>query len=160
MGASDFRYIRFERELSPREGQVLQLLAGGASNKLIARALHLSVHTVKRHVARTMLKLHVSSRAEAALLYRSLAGALPRAAASDGAGSVDELTGRERDVLSFVALGASNIEIAERLALSLNTVKRHTANIREKLGVHSRFHAAALLHDAPQRATAASPLPG
>jgi len=37
---------------------------------------------------------------------------------------------------------------------------RITANIREKLGVHSRFHAAALLHDAPRRATGAGPLPG
>jgi len=45
------------------------------------------------------------------------------------------------------------------LALSLNTVKRHTANIREKLGVHSRMHAAALLHEAPPLATAAGPLP-
>jgi DNA-binding NarL/FixJ family response regulator len=160
MGASDLQYIRIERELTPREGQVLQLLARGASNKVIARALYLSVHTVKRHVARTMLKLHVDSRAEAALLYRSLEGARPRAATEGVAGSVDELTVRERDVLSFVALGASNIEIAGCLALSLNTVKRHTANIREKLGVHSRFHAAALLHDAPQRATAAAPPPG
>ena len=159
MGVSEIRYLRFERdlagELSPRELQVLRLVAGGASNKLIARALQLSVHTVKRHVARTMLKLHVESRAAAASLYRAVAGGCP-AAMCDGAGSVGELTARERDVLSRVALGATNGEIAAELALSLNTVKRHTANIREKLGVHSRLHAAALLQDA----TAAALQPG
>jgi DNA-binding CsgD family transcriptional regulator len=156
MGAADF-FIRFERDLSalsPRESEVLRLMAGGASNKLIARGLRLSVHTVKRHVARTMLKLHVSSRAEAASLYRASAGACP-AAACDG--SLEELTARERDILARVALGATNLQIAAELALSPNTVKRHTANIREKLGVHSRMHAAALLHEG---AIAAAPPPG
>ncbi|HEY8050855.1 MAG TPA: helix-turn-helix transcriptional regulator [Ramlibacter sp.] len=159
MGASDLHYIRFDRdlarELSPRELQVLRLVAGGASNKLVARALQLSVHTAKRHVARAMLKLHVDSRAAAAALYREFAGDCA-AAACDGAGSIRELTARERDVLSRVALGATNGEIAAELALSLNTVKRHTANIREKLGVHSRLHAAALLQDA----TGEGPRPG
>jgi DNA-binding NarL/FixJ family response regulator len=127
--------------VSPREIQVLQLLAGGASNKQIARELQLSLHTVKRHVARTIFKLHVSSRAEAAWLYRrSMQGAdTPPVAAR-------ELTARERDVLELIARGASNLQIASDLGLSLNTVKRHAANIREKLGVHSRVHAAALLH--------------
>ena len=159
MGAPDF-FIHFERELSalsPREIEVVRLMAAGASNKLIARALRLSVHTVKRHVARMMLKLHVGSRAAAASLYRAHAGICP-AAACDG--SIDELTARERDVLARVARGATNVEIAAELALSLHTVKRHTANIREKLGVHSRMHAAALLHEAPPFATAASPRPG
>jgi len=159
MGANDF-FIRFERDLtalSPREMEVLRLMAAGASNKGVARDLRLSVHTVKRHVARTMLKLHVNSRAEAASLYRAFAGTCPAAACE---GSIEELTTRERDVLARVARGASNIEIAAELALSLNTVKRHTANIREKLGVHSRMHAAAVLHEAPLRATAAVPLRG
>ena len=45
-----------------------------------------------------------------------------------------------------VAVGASNGQIAVGLSLRVATVKRHTANIREKLGVHSRVHAGALLH--------------
>jgi LuxR family maltose regulon positive regulatory protein len=56
--------------LSPREVQVLQLVAAGARNKHIAAALGLSPHTVKRHVARTMMKLKVASRAEAACVWR------------------------------------------------------------------------------------------
>ena len=51
-------------------------------------------------------------------------------------------------MLSRVASGARNDEIAAELRLSPNTVKRHTANIREKLGVHSRVHAAALMQGA------------
>lgn len=129
--------------LSPREVQVLELLSGGACNKHIARELDLSTHTVKRHVARTMLKLHVGSRAEAACLYRRERSGSERLNA--GACALRELTAREREVLARVAIGASNDEIAAQLALSPNTVKRHTANIREKLGVHSRVHAAALI---------------
>jgi DNA-binding NarL/FixJ family response regulator len=51
--------------LSAREREVLSLLAEGASNKEIARALALSVHTVKYHLASLMQKLGASSRVEA-----------------------------------------------------------------------------------------------
>jgi DNA-binding CsgD family transcriptional regulator len=58
--------------LSPREREVLALLAEGASNKEIARALALSVHTVKFHVAALIEKLGARSRAEAvAIAIRS-----------------------------------------------------------------------------------------
>jgi DNA-binding NarL/FixJ family response regulator len=51
--------------LSPREREVLALLAEGASNKEIARALALSIHTVKFHVASLIEKLGARSRGEA-----------------------------------------------------------------------------------------------
>ncbi len=53
--------------LSNRELEVLQQLAMGASNKAIARALDISSHTVKFHVAAVLEKLGVSSRTEAAI---------------------------------------------------------------------------------------------
>jgi LuxR family maltose regulon positive regulatory protein len=52
--------------LSAREAEVLGLMARGQSNKLIARALDISPHTVKRHVANILDKLAVQSRGEAA----------------------------------------------------------------------------------------------
>jgi LuxR family maltose regulon positive regulatory protein len=52
--------------LSPREFEVLQRIAAGDSNKLIARAFDLSPHTVKRHVANILDKLGLQSRGQAA----------------------------------------------------------------------------------------------
>lgn len=53
-------------QLSAREQEVLQRIAAGDSNKLIARALDLSPHTVKRHVANILDKLNLPSRVQAA----------------------------------------------------------------------------------------------
>jgi LuxR family maltose regulon positive regulatory protein len=54
---------------------------------------------------------------------------------------LEPLTGRERDVLRLLLEGASNREIARRLVLSVNTVKRHVYNLCGKLGVQSRSQA-------------------
>jgi LuxR family maltose regulon positive regulatory protein len=59
--------------LSTREAEVLALMARGMSNKLIARELDLSPHTVKRHVAHVLDKLALSSRGEAAAWYHARA---------------------------------------------------------------------------------------
>ena len=56
--------------LSEREMEVLGQVAGGASNKHIARALSLSLHTVKRHIANILDKIDCDSRGQAADLYR------------------------------------------------------------------------------------------
>ncbi|RRS00411.1 response regulator [Glycomyces terrestris] len=52
------------------------------------------------------------------------------------------LTGREEDVLALLAIGLTNIEIGERLFLSLGTVKTHIAGILAKLGLRNRVEAA------------------
>lgn len=54
------------QELSPREREVLELVARGLSNKEIATQLALSPHTVKSHLRSILDKLHLRSRAEAA----------------------------------------------------------------------------------------------
>ena len=54
--------------LTPREVEVLQLLAAGLGNKEIAPRLGISEHTVKFHVASIMGKLEASSRTEAVTL--------------------------------------------------------------------------------------------
>jgi len=56
--------------LSEREHEVLARVAGGASNKHIARDLALSLHTVKRHIANILDKLDCTSRGQAADLFR------------------------------------------------------------------------------------------
>ena len=57
--------------LSPRERDVLERLLGGASNKLVARALDLSPRTVEMHRARMLQKLGLATTAEALVLARS-----------------------------------------------------------------------------------------
>jgi len=52
-------------ELTPRELEVLALLAEGASNKAIARRLGISVHTAKFHVGSLLDKLDATGRTDA-----------------------------------------------------------------------------------------------
>jgi DNA-binding NarL/FixJ family response regulator len=52
------------------------------------------------------------------------------------------LTEREREVLALLAGGMTNKEIAERLVVSTNTIKRHLKAVFEKLDVHTRSAAA------------------
>jgi LuxR family maltose regulon positive regulatory protein len=59
------------------------------------------------------------------------------------AGLVEPLSGRETEVLQLLAARMSNLEIAEQLFISLNTVKTHIKNIIGKLGVHGRDQAVA-----------------
>ncbi|GHF51819.1 DNA-binding response regulator [Kitasatospora xanthocidica] len=65
------------------------------------------------------------------------AEALPRAA----------LTGREEEVLRLMATGSSNPEIAESLAVSLETVKTHVGNVLTKLGAQNRTHAVVIAYE-------------
>ncbi|MEO8080328.1 MAG: response regulator transcription factor [Caldimonas sp.] len=53
--------------LTPRQSEVLALLLKGQSNKLIARALNLSVETIKDHVAAVLRSLNVKTRTQAVL---------------------------------------------------------------------------------------------
>jgi RNA polymerase sigma factor (sigma-70 family) len=56
---------------------------------------------------------------------------------------LSKLTDREREVLDLLAQGLTNKEIAERLVITTNTVKRHLKAIFEKLNVHTRSAATA-----------------
>jgi two-component system NarL family response regulator len=58
---------------------------------------------------------------------------------------------REREILTLVAEGATNKEIADRLYLAESTVKSHLSTAFTKLGVRSRAEAAALVLDPDER---------
>ncbi len=57
------------------------------------------------------------------------------------------LSSRERQVLALIAEGLSNNEIAERLAISEKTVRNHTSNVFDKLGVWTRAQAMVFARD-------------
>jgi DNA-binding CsgD family transcriptional regulator len=69
-----------------------------------------------------------------------------RVAASDGGGV---LTARELEVLSLVAEGRTNGELARILWISPNTVRKHLENAFDKLGVHTRTAAVARVFERP-----------
>jgi DNA-binding CsgD family transcriptional regulator len=56
--------VQADVQLTTRELEVLALLAEGASNKLIARRLGISIHTAKYHVASLLEKLDAVSRTD------------------------------------------------------------------------------------------------
>ena len=56
-------------------------------------------------------------------------------------GVVEPLTARELEILKLLTEGLSNQEIAQKLILSIGTVKVHTNHIYAKLGVRSRSQA-------------------
>jgi DNA-binding NarL/FixJ family response regulator len=58
-----------------------------------------------------------------------------------------ELTPRQREVLGYLAEGASTVDIASALHLTKETVRNHVRQLLRALGVHSRLEAVAVAHN-------------
>jgi LuxR family maltose regulon positive regulatory protein len=80
-------------------------------------------------------------RAEAQHAQASQIPSSPQQSASPTAQLPEPLTPREREVLCLLAEGTTNQEIANRLVVSLTTVKKHVGNILMKLAAENRTHA-------------------
>jgi two-component system, NarL family, response regulator NreC len=110
-----------------------EMLAAGASGYVPKRAapndLISAIHAVQRggvFLFPSLARLLVSD-----YLQRSEHG-------SSASRGFEALTDREREVLTLIAQGRSNGEIAEQLVISIKTVNRHRENIMAKLNLHSR----------------------
>lgn len=144
-------------KLTGRELDVLGLLAGGLSNRLIARRLDISEKTVKNHLSSIYLKIGATDRTQAALYAQHAGLADPGKAApltsvsapacepgpEEGSSPTGPaLTTRERSVLRLLSRGLSNRVIARRLDISEKTVKNHLSSIYLKIGAAHRTQAA------------------
>lgn len=121
-------------------------IAAGAAGFLLKTADAATLVDAVRAVAAGdgVLDPRVTRRALAAAREGTLAAgasAGPEAAEAPLA----ELTAREQDVLDGILHGWSNAQLAERLGISVPTVKTHVSNVLAKLGARSRSHAAAIV---------------
>jgi len=109
-----------------------EMLNAGASGYVPKSAAAEELMIAIRAVARGEVYIHSSV---AQLLLQDH---LRRSQADDADGAMDDLTDREREVLTLLAEGLLNREIGERLGISPKTVARHRENIMRKLELHSR----------------------
>jgi DNA-binding NarL/FixJ family response regulator len=129
--------------VTARERTVLDLLAAGASTRVVAARLGISTHTVYRHEQNLYRKLQVSDALNAVLRARQL-GLLPvhsGQAEGDASPVTCGLTRREQGVLQLLATGMTNPSIAEALMISPKTVDAHVATVLRKLDARTRTEA-------------------
>jgi len=114
------------------ESYVFQLLRAGASG-----------YVLKRAAAQDLVQAVRAAAKGEAFLYPSVARKvvedyLKRVEAGEGRERYDGLTEREKEILTLIAQGSPNQQIAEKLFISIKTVQTHRAHILEKLGLHDR----------------------
>jgi two-component system response regulator NreC len=102
-----------------------------------------SAYVPKRAAPEDLLNAIQAVHAGEVYIYPSLAKLLvadflSRASEGMNKATMDGLTPREQEVLSVLAEGLSNDDIAEKLAISRHTVARHRENLMKKLSLHSR----------------------
>jgi DNA-binding NarL/FixJ family response regulator len=124
-----------------------------ATKKILAESPHVAVLMLSMHSEETLVRQSLDTGVRGYILKNALdldlAGAVKRVAAGETVvdPSVNKppslkgerthgLTPRELEVLQMICSGMSNKEIAEKLALSVNTVAVHRANIMNALGLH------------------------
>jgi two-component system response regulator NreC len=113
------------------EQYFFQMLDAGASGYVPKRAAPDDLISAIQVVYRGDVFIYPSL---ARLLVRDF---LQRSDAGTSSG-VEELTPREREVLTYIAEGYTNQEIANALVISVKTVDRHRENIMHKLNLHNR----------------------
>ena len=130
------------------EEYFLQALRMGAAGYLIKKVapteLHMAIRAVARGgaflypgLAKALIRAYVAdSQATPATSLRSQ----ERAVSANLAQELRVLTPREVEVLTLVAEGRTNQEIANQLVLSVKTVQAHRANVMEKLGLNDVTH--------------------
>jgi DNA-binding NarL/FixJ family response regulator len=121
---------------------VYEALRAGASGFLLKNSPPEELARAVRVVStgESLLSPSVTRRLIEDVVSRSRAPSAPPPA-------IAELTDREREVLVLVARGLSNAEIAERIVVSIGTVKTHVARLLMKLGLRDRVQVVVLAYE-------------
>jgi two-component system response regulator NreC len=113
------------------EQYFFEMLNAGASGYVPKRAAPDDLVSAIRVVSQGNVFLH---SALASFLMKEILSKEKQEAST----AVEELTPREQEVLTYIAEGYTNREIAEALIISVKTVDRHRENIMHKLNMHNR----------------------
>ncbi|MGH3332127.1 MAG: response regulator transcription factor [Nocardioidaceae bacterium] len=92
-----------------------------------------------RGLSEVTAAVRAAAAGESVISPEMLSRLLPKLSRSSG--PEPDLTKREQEVLSMLAQGLSNAAIAEKLTVSVHTVRNHIANLSAKLGAHSKLEA-------------------
>lgn len=97
--------------------------------------------TKDRAASEVVEAVRAAAQGEALISPEMLSRLLPRFRDDPGQALGSDLTDREHEVLGLISEGLSNKQIAERLVLSVHTVRNHVQNVISKLGAHSKLEA-------------------
>ena len=120
------------------------VLTASAADHVLVQAIEAGASgfvSKTRSLAEVTSAVRAAASGEALISPEMLARLLPRLSRTGTSTGHQELTEREREVLSLVADGLTNAAIAERLVVSVHTVRNHIANLSAKLGAHSKLEA-------------------
>lgn len=121
---------------SDDEELVFPALEAGADGYLLKHASPEELHHALREIIQGGVPMTSSIARRVAEFFRR------RSASSEGVGLV-RLSPREKDVLDLLSKGYANKEIADKLSLSVETIRSYLKGVYEKMHVHSRTEAVA-----------------
>jgi DNA-binding NarL/FixJ family response regulator len=113
--------------------RIFRALRAGASGYLLKRATPEMVMSAIRDVRQGGVPMSAEVARKVLNYFQTHPVALPE---------VEKLSPREREILDLIVPGFSNKEIADRLQISIESIRWHLKNIYHKLHVHSRTEAA------------------
>ncbi len=126
-----------------RESMQIVVLTASAAEHVLVQAIEAGASgfvSKTRSVGEVTSAVRAAAQGEALISPELLARLLPRLSRTGGT-RLQELTEREREVLGLLADGLTNAVIAERMVVSVHTIRNHIANLSRKLGAHSKLEA-------------------
>jgi len=114
------------------EEYLFRAIHAGASGYVLKSAPHEELVTAIQSVAAGNAYLYPTAT------KRLMSEYLEKIKDGEHAGTYESLSDREKEILSWIAKGFSNKEIAENLIISVKTVETHKSHLMEKLGLKSR----------------------